>query len=154
MNAPTRKTPAPKSPELIESTFTAAKDAMASVFGADAATKAFENSLAHSQANMTAASAVGSALMAGVQEINQVWLALAQEAVSDGVAAMRRITACRSTPELIAAQSELAQASYTKLASKGQTLSNLATKLAENVSAPVVARAEAAMAVLAKPIAA
>ncbi len=154
MNAPSRKPSASKSPETIESTFTAAKDAMASVFGADAATKAFENSLAHGQANMAAASAVGGALMTGVQEINQIWLALAQEAVSDGVAAMQRLTACKSTPELFEAQSELARASYAKFASKSQTLSALATKLAEDVSAPVVARAEAAMTAFAKPIAA
>ena len=154
MNAPTRKLPAPKNPELVESTFTAAKDAMDSLFGPSAATKALETGLAQSRANLAAVGAVGSALVAGVQEINQAWLALAQDAVDDGVVALRRVTACKSTPELLAAQGELAQASYAKFASKGQTLHNLTTKLAENVSAPVVARAEAAMTMLTKPTAA
>lgn len=154
MNAPVRKTSAPKNPEMIESTFSAAKDAMESVFGAAAMTKAFENAFAFGRANLDATAQAGGALMAGTQEINQVWFALAQETVNDGVAALRRLTACRSTPELIAAQSELSQASYAKFASKGRALSDLTTKLAEDVSAPVVARANAALNVLAKPIAA
>lgn len=154
MNAPSRKTPAPKGSEMIESTFVAAKDAMENVFGATIVTKNFESAVAFGRANVDAASEAGNALMVGAQEINQVWLALAQEAVNDGVAAMRRLTSCRSTPELIAAQSELTQASYEKFASKGRTLSALSAKLAEDVSAPVVARANAALNVLAKPIAA
>ena len=154
MNAPARKTPAPKSSEMIESTFSATKDAMASVFGADAVTKNFEKAFSFGQANFAAAVEAGNALLMGAQEINQVLLGLAQESVNDGVAAMQRLTACRSTPELIAAQGEVAQASYAKYTSQGRKLSDLTTKLAEGVSAPVVARAEAAMSVLAKPIAA
>lgn len=154
MNAPSRKTPAPKSPEVIESTFSAAKDAMEGVFGADAVTKNFEKTFAFGRDNVDAAVKAGNALVAGAQEINQVWLALAQESVNDGVAALLRFTACRSTPELIAAQGELVQASYAKYTSQGQKLSDLTAKLAEGVSAPVVARAEAALNVLAKPIAA
>lgn len=154
MNAPSRKTPALKSPAMIESTFSAAKDAMESVFGAAVVTKNFENAFAFGRANLDAAVDAGNALLAGAQEINQVWLALTQESVNDGVAALRRLTACRSTPELIAAQGELARASYEKFASKGRKLSDLTAKLAEDVSAPVVARADAALNVLAKPIAA
>ncbi|MEK7246097.1 MAG: phasin family protein [Pseudomonadota bacterium] len=154
MNAPTRKTPAPKSSEMIESTFSAAKGAMENVFGADAVTKNFETTFAFGRDNFDAAVKAGNALVAGAQEINQVWLALAQESVNDGVAAMQRLTTCRSTPELMAAQGELAQASYAKYTSQGRKLSELTTKLAEGVSAPVVARAEAALSVLAKPIAA
>jgi phasin family protein len=154
MNAPARKPSAPKNPEMIESTFSAAKDAMENVFGADAVTKNFEKAFSFGQANFAAAVEAGNSLFAGAQEINQVWFALAQESVNDGVAALRRLTACRSTPELIAAQSELRQASYAKFASKGRALTDLTAKLAEDVSAPVVARANAALNVLAKPIAA
>ncbi|MCC7016946.1 MAG: phasin family protein [Rhodospirillales bacterium] len=154
MNAPSRKMPAPKSPAMIESAYNAAKEAVETVFGPSTVTKNFENAFAFGQANADAAVAAGNALLAGAQEIGQVWLALAQETVDDGVSALRRLTACRSTPELIAAQGEIARTSYAKYASKSRALTDLAAKLAENVSAPVVARADAALTVLTKPIAA
>jgi phasin family protein len=92
--------------------------------------------------------------MTGTQEISQIWLALTQSSVNDGVAALQRLGACKSTPELVEAQGELARAAYAKFASESRKLSEISVKFAENVSAPVVARAEAALHVLAKPTAA
>jgi phasin family protein len=154
MNVPARKTPASKTPALIETTLDTAKSTTGGVFGPATMTKNFENAFAFGRANLDAAVEAGNALLAGAQEISQIWLALAQESVDDGVAALRRLTACRSTPELVAAQGEIARTSYAKYASKGRALSDLTVKLAEGVSAPVVARADAALTVLAKPIAA
>jgi phasin family protein len=154
MNAPSRKTPAPKSQDMISTAISAAKDAMEGAFDPAAATKQFESAVAFGRANWDAVSESGTAIFAGVQQISQAWLALAQESVDDGIAAMRRVSTCRSTPELIAAQGDIARASYAKYASKGRALSDLAVKLAEDVSAPVVARADAALGVLVKSTAA
>ncbi len=154
MNAPARKTTAPKSQDMIESAYSAAKGAMEGAFNPAAATKQFESAVAFARANWDAASESGNVIFAGMQQIGQAWMALAQESVDDGVVALRRLTACRSTPELIAAQGDLARASYAKYASKGRALSDLAVKLAEDASTPVVARADAALGVLAKSTAA
>ncbi len=153
MNAPTRKT-ALKSQDMISTAFGAAKDAMEGAFDPAAATKHFESAFAFGRANWDAATESSNAIFAGMQQIGQAWLALAQESVDDGLAAVRRVSACRSTPELIAAQSEIARAGYAKYASKSRELSGLAVKLVEDVSNPVVARADAAFGALAKSTAA
>jgi phasin family protein len=154
MNAPTRKPSVAKSPDVIESVYSAAKEAMEGAFNPAAATKQLEAAAAFGRANWDAAAEAGSAWLAGAQNIGQAWLALAQESVDDGVAALRRLTACRSTPELVAAHSDIARTTYTKYARKGRALSDLAVKLAEDVSSPVVARAEAALGAFAKSTAA
>jgi len=154
MNAPTRKTAVAKSADLIEPVSSVAKDAMEGFFNPAAATKQFETAVAFGRANWDAASQAGNALLAGAQQMGQAWLALAQESIDDGAAAARRLTACRSTPEWLAAQSDLAQASYAKYTSKGRALSDLAVKIAEDVSSPVVARADAALGALVKQTAA
>jgi phasin family protein len=154
MNAPTRKTAVAKSADIVESVSVAAKDAMENLFNPAAATKQFETAVAFGRANWDAASQASNALLAGAQQMGQAWLALAQETVDDGVAAARRLTACRTTPEWLAAQSDIAQSSYAKYTSKGRAMTDLAVKLAEDVSSPVVARADAAIGALVKPIAA
>ena len=154
MNAPTRKTTPAKGQDMISTAYSTAKDAMEGLFDPTTATKQMETAAAFGRANWDAASQSGAAMLAGMQQIGQAWLALAQESVNDGIAAARQVTACRSTPELIAAQGEIARASYAKYASKSRALSDLAAKLVEDVSAPVVARADAALGVLAKSTAA
>lgn len=154
MNAPVRKPPVAKSTDMIESTLGAAKDAMENLFDPSRVAKNYESAVAFGQANLAAAVQAGNAALAGAREVSQIWLALSQSSVNDGVSALRRLGACKSTPELVEAQSELTRAAYAKFANESRKLSEISMKLAESVSAPVVARTQEALHVLAKPTAA
>ena len=171
MNAPARKPQTPKAIQTMAATSTVAKDAVETVFGVSAekaysyareqmtaAAKAGETAAAFGKGNLDATLAAGAALVAGAQEIGQMWLALMHGAIGDGLDASRRLAACRTTKDMIAAQGEIAMASYEKFASESRKLSDVSTKIAGNVSAPIAAQVnvavDRAVEALAKPLAA
>lgn len=167
MNATTRKSRTPKPAESVGATLVAAKDAVETVFGVSAekayayareqlsaTVKAGETAAVFGRANLDAAMESGAALVVGAQSIGQLWMALMQGAVDDGIDAARRLATCRTTKDLIDAQGEIARASYRKLANEGRKLSDLSAKLAGDVSAPIAVRVGAAADALAKPFAA
>lgn len=169
VNATTRKsrTPKPVESKFAGATLVVAKDAVETLFGVSAektyayareqltaTAKAGQTAALFGKANLDAALDAGNALVAGAQGIGQLWIALMQGAVDDGIGAARRLAACRTTKDLIDAHGEIARVSYRKFASEGRKLSDLSAKLAGDVSAPIAARVGAAADALAKPFAA
>ena len=145
---------APKAVSPIGATFVGAKDSVESLFGVSAAVKVGETAAALGKGNLNAVLEAGNALVAGAQEISQMWLALVQGAVGDGIGATRRLAACRTTKDVIDAHGEIARASYEKFASESRKLSEISHKIAGNVSAPIAAQIGATVETLAKPVAA
>ena len=160
MAVTTRKIQAIAAPKAVNSigsigpAFMGAKDAVESLFGMSAAVKVGETAAALGKGNLNAVLEAGNALVAGAQEIGQMWLALVQGAVGDGIGATRRLAACRTTKDVIDAQGEIARASYEKFASESRKLSEISHKIAGNVSAPIAAQIGATAETLAKPVAA
>ncbi len=153
MNATARKNPAPKPAETTEATIVASAE-QAAVY----ARGRMDAAAAFGKKNLDAALEAGGALVAGVQEISQMWLGLMQGALDDGLGASRRLAACRTTKDMIDAQGEIARASYEKFANESRKLSDLSAKVAGNVSAPLAAQVNvavgAAVDAFAKPVAA
>jgi len=119
-----------------------------------AAAKAGSTAASFVQANVDAALEAGRVLVAGSHDIGRIWLAAFQGALDDGIGAAQRLSACRNTKDLLDAHGEIARASYARFADESRRLSDLSTRLAGDVSAPIAVRVRAAVDVLGKPTAA
>ena len=104
--------------------------------------------------NVQAVMTSGAILAKGVQDLNDVWLGLARASVEDAVGAAKALFGCKTLPEMVEVQSGLAQAQYEKFVEDSRRLSAMSAKLAENASAPIVARVTVAVEKFNKPLAA
>ncbi len=104
--------------------------------------------------NVEAVLTSGAILAKGAQDLNNVWLGLAQASVEDAGGAAKALFGCKTLPEVVEVQTGLAQAQYEKLVAESRRLSTMSAKLAENASAPITARVTVAVETFTKPLAA
>ncbi len=116
--------------------------------------KGYDDLAGFGKDNVEAVMTSGAILAKGVQDLNDVWLALAQTSVEDAVGAAKALFGCKTLPEVVEVQTGLAQAQYEKFVVESRRLSNMSAKLAENASAPITARVTVAVETFTKPLAA
>lgn len=116
--------------------------------------KGYEDVAGFGKENIDAIMTTSAVLSKGMQDLNKVWFALAQEALEQNVAATKRILGSKSVVEVVEIQSDLAKASYDKVMTESRRLSDMSIKLAEEASAPITGRVNTAMEAFTKPFAA
>jgi len=120
--------------------------------GADAF-KGYEDMVVFSKENLDAVMVSGSIFAKGFQDLNTAWFGLAQASLEDSFAASQAVMKCKSVPEAVEVQSELAKESYTKMVSESRKLSEMSVQLAEQALAPITGRVNVAVEKFSKPIA-
>ena len=152
-----RKTNAGKAgtAKTVEASMAAGVEAVETAVKAGAgAFKGYDELAGFGKDNVEAVMTSGAILAKGVQDLNTVWLGLAQASVADAVGAAKALFGCKTLPEVVEVQTGLAQAQYEKLVAESGRLSAMSAKLAENASAPITARVTVAVETFTKPLAA
>ncbi|MHA1597615.1 MAG: phasin family protein [Alphaproteobacteria bacterium] len=99
---------------------------------------------AFGQGNVDAFVKAGSVFAEGLQNINKMWLDLAQESADTAAQAVEKSLSCKSLTEVLEVQSKISKSNYDKLMANSQKLSEMSQKLAEDVAQPIAERARAA----------
>lgn len=115
--------------------------------------KGYEDMVAFGKENMDAFMASGSIFAKGFQDLNAAWLGLAQASFENSIAATKAVMECKSIPEAVEVQSDLAKDSYAKIVTESQKLSELSVKLTEKALEPIAGRVNVAVEKLSKPLA-
>lgn len=116
--------------------------------------KGYEDMMAFGKDNMEAVIASGSVFAKGLQDINQTWFGLVQASIEGGVNASKAMMACKTVPEMVEIQSDLARENYNKFLSEGHKVSDLSAKVAEKALEPITGRVNASVEKFSKPLAA
>ena len=178
------KTPAKKADtpaEVVEAAVAAGKETVEAAVkvGTDAATKSVEKAAAMSQEHVEATKKAGAEafkgyedmvsaskahvdavlksnqiLVKGAQDVNKLLLGLAEASLHDGVAATKKMFACKSVQDVVSVQNDLARANYKKIVDEGRKLSDLSTKVAEEAVEPITTVVSKSVEQFSKPLAA
>ena len=141
--------------KTVEAAMAAGVEAVETAVKAGAgAFKGYDELAGFGKDNVEAVMTSGAILAKGVQDINNVWLGLAQASVEDAVGAAKALFGCKTLPEVVEVQTGLAQVQYEKLVAESRRLSAMSAKLAENASAPIATRVTVAVETFTKPLAA
>lgn len=116
--------------------------------------KSYEDVAAFNKKNMDAVMASGSILAKGIQDLGQAWFGLAQASVESNVSAAKAVMACKTVPEMVEMQTDLARTNYDNFLQDGRKVSDLSAKVAESAVEPITDCVNAAVEKFTKPIAA
>lgn len=134
----------------------------ADMFGeyGDAFQKAFANvpniqdAVEFSQGNVEAVMKSGEIFSKGVQDLNAMWMDTAKVALEEQAATAKSAMECRSLPDMVELQSDLAKVNYDKALEGGRKFSDASLKVLEEATEPLAERVSLAVEKYAKPIAA
>ena len=104
--------------------------------------------------NLDAVIASSTLFAKGMQDLNAAWFGYAQASLEDSFAATKAVLDCKSVPEAVEVQRELAQEKVAKLVAESRKLSDLSVKVAEKAMAPITGRVTVAVEKFSKPAAA
>lgn len=107
--------------------------------------KSYEDVVAFGNANVEALVSANKAAYAAVQEFSKVSVDLTKDNLTRSVAAAKEIAGIKKADELVKAQIAFATASFDKAVADSEALTKLATKVSNEVSAPLVARVNAVL---------
>lgn len=128
--------------EQVEAAFEAGSEAF----------RGYEDFIALGKDNVDAVINSGTVLAKGLQDVNKMWLGLAQASVQDSVAATKAVIGCKSVPEALGVQMDLAKTNYTKLVVENRKMTDMSAKLAEAAIAPLAKRVTVTVEKFAKPL--
>jgi len=111
-----------------------------------AAFQGYEDILSFSKDNIDALVKSSTILARGLQDLSKSIVSLTQAQIDESVAASKALATAKTLKEVIDLSSSLAKTNFDKLVSESTKLQQLTTKLAEEASAPINSRVEAAVA--------
>jgi phasin family protein len=118
------------------------------------AMQSLEDMASFNQANLEAAMTSTSALTRGLEGYNRACFDFARSAYERGVAAVQAMAQAKSPEQAVELQSDYARKLVDDTVAQGKMLSDLCIDVANQATAPVQARVDAAMATLGLPKAA
>jgi len=116
--------------------------------------KTYEDVVTYNKDNVDAIVKANNIMVKGVQDINKVLFAMAQKNMEEGVDLTKKMFGCKSVDDVVKLQSDLMKTNYTKALDESRKISDMAAKLAEEVSAPLADRLTVAVEKVTKPLAA
>jgi len=105
------------------------------------------------KANLEALAASGMAAMKGIETLSGELLAFNRKSIEDSVANVKRLFDCKTVQELGVVQADLARANFEQMIAQGTRITDLAVKVATEISAPLQGRVGEAAGKLGKPFA-
>jgi len=115
-----------------------------------AAFQGYEDILSFSKDNIDALVKSSSILARGLQDLSKSIVSLTQAQIDESVAASKALASAKTLKEVIDLSSSLAKTNFDKLVAESTKLQQLTTKLAEEATAPINSRVEAAVARVSK----
>lgn len=115
--------------------------------------KGYEDMVAFGKENLDALMASGSIFAKGFQDLNSAWFGLAQASLEDSFAATQAVMKCKSVPEAVEVQRELAKDKVARIVTESRKLSEMSVKLAEKALEPITGRVNVAVEKFSKPLA-
>ena len=115
-----------------------------------AAFQGYEDILSFSKDNLDALVKSSSILARGLQDLSKSIVSLTQAQIDESVAASKALASAKTLKEVIDLSSSLAKTNFDKLVAESTKLQQLTTKLAEEATAPINSRVEAAVARVSK----
>ncbi len=113
--------------------------------GVEHAMKQIEQMMAFGQGNVEAMVKAGQIWTTGMQDLTRQVSQTAQASFQDNVSVLRSLSSVRSLQDAVALQSSTARTTLEKAMAEGSRLAESSMKLAEQTSAPLTARVNAAI---------
>lgn len=129
----------PSTPPTFPKEFTTMKEQM------DKMMKATEELVSFSQGNLEALIKSNQILVQGLQDLSRQTLAAAQAQFEEAVAVFKALPGVKSVKEALDLQTSLTRSAFEKSVAETSRLTDASFKLAEQVTAPLVARLTAAV---------
>ena len=96
-----------------------------------------------SSENVVAVNQAGTVLVRGTQEVSHEVLGLVQDRFTKNLEAMNRMVGCRSVPDLVAVQSDLARDHLQQVINTNRRVAEVSLRIADEASQIIQARANA-----------
>ncbi len=114
----------------------------------------YDEATSFSKGNVEALIASGNVFAKGVEDLSKTTMTYYQTSVEAGVNVAKSMLACKTVREVVDLQTDFARTNFDKFVSESTKISEMALKVANETAEPLQERANKAVQVFVKPIAA